>query len=344
MASVEDRLAELLDGSAPPCAAVDFDDVVAGVRRRRAFRLSGAVAAGMATAIVGALLVGDGWLGQSAPRPAARSMSQLAALTSRVPCDPAGPKATREQLTQFHAVTAVTCGEEVRQLPGRGQWAVDVRRVATRGVAQLQAAYDRPDEPRTQGPCLPMLINYPTVVLVDASAHALVPTSPNDPCGQPQAAVAQGFQGTTWQVVSTHPVRQIVSPQAQASGCPQAVKDMVRLAGARSSRGGPLFGTTPARVHLCVYQVNAGDPLDGTFQRGSVLSAADTKTLLGALTGPAPTGDCPDQSKFAAVTTDTNQMLTIELGGCWRVARSSTHWETGTANGSVVAGFVGSIP
>ena len=57
MAKVEERLAELLDVSAPPATPVDFDDVLARVRRRRRTRLSVAAGGALTVAAVAALLV-----------------------------------------------------------------------------------------------------------------------------------------------------------------------------------------------------------------------------------------------------------------------------------------------
>lgn len=342
MATAEERLAELMNSAAPAADPVAFGDLAAAVRRRRTVRISTVVTACVAVLAVGAVLVGTGWPGR-APRPVARSVSDLVALTAKVPCQSTAKPASRAELRRFRAVTAVQCVEDLRELPGQGQWAVEVRQVATGRVAALAAAYDRPDEPQTTQMCLLSLTVTPAVTLVDATGHALLPTTPRDGCGQPQRQIIQAYDRVTWHEVSSRKVRQVVSPGAEAAGCPQQVKDLVRLPGLRTSPGGPVFAQPPSVVRVCVYRVPAGELYSGDFERGSMLSAAASRALLGAMTGAGPSATCAPQPEFAAVMTKAGTWVSVELGGCWRVGRSAPQYGIGSADASVVRAIVDQV-
>lgn len=348
---VEQRLSELLDGAAPPSQAVPFDAVARRVHRRRTARWAvmasaatiAAVVAGVVVAVTGTQGDGNGSRVATKPTLASKPPGDLVALTRQVRCPQQPTTVTASRLAAFHAVTVVTCGQEPRDLPGEGQWLVDVRRVATGGVAALQAAYGRPDERQAANACTDELITTWSLVLVDGEGRTLTPRAPVDGCHKPQRQFLAAVGAVSWQDVSVRKVRQVVTPQAQASGCPQQFKNMTFVSsqmGAAQSSGGPLYMARPTTVRVCEYTVTGRDFGVGTFADGFVLSAADTSRLLDALTRPGTSGSCAPQRKFAAVLTN-GQWATVELGGCWRVARSYPSSQMGSADAAGVNAVLG---
>jgi hypothetical protein len=269
--------------------------------------------------------------------------SAVIALTRDVDCPLTYTAAV--QVDAFHAVAAITCYQETRELPGQGEWLVSVRRVATSGVPALQAALELPNQSTTDGGCDLVGIEVPPIVLVDAAGHAMQPTVPVDGCHQPLKAFWAAIDQVTWHEVEVRPIRSVVTPGAQAAQCQQEFKNMTAVLGSASgtvaSSGGPIFDPQVSAVRVCLYQATGSGLDGGTFERGVDLSAADTRKLLAALTGPGRGTDCPAQRQFAAITAADGEWATVELGGCWRVARSSSHPGIGSANASVVSALLG---
>lgn len=271
------------------------------------------------------------------------SADDLLSLTRQVKCRTPVPGAvSHDELAAFAAVTAVSCTSDTREIPGQGTWAVDVRRVATSGIPALQTAFERPDEPTPEGIACPAIGVVPLrLVLVDASGHTLAPSPPLDSCHLPQQAFNQALDQVAWREISLHKVQQIITPQAQAARCSQAFKNMTYIeanAGHASSPGGPVLGTSPATLQVCVYRTEQ-DPEVGTFRRSVSLSTEDTRRLLAALTGPGPTGSCPVERDFAVLDSSGGNWATVELGGCFRVAGSGSG--LGSADPAVVTALLG---
>lgn len=362
----ERRLGDLLDVAAPPSDGVAFERVARRVRRRRALRWSAVTSAVAAVGAVASLALAGSPGNDSVSRlstapsgaptapaptapagtapagqaPAGHAAPGIApALGRRVPCPaPPGRVVTREQLARFHAVAAVMCERDQRGFRGQGQWLVWVRRVATGGVAAVQAAYERPGEEQTAGSCPLVAFAAPPLLLVDARGNAVVPTVPRDRCRQPQRAVLAAVDHAQWRVVSVRKLRQLVTPRAEAARCSMEWKNENWLAGrfgTHQSAGGPVFRHPPAVLHVCVYRVTGGDLEAGRFQRGFTLPAAGTARLLTALQGAGHTGGCPAQRRFAVVSTPAGEWANVELGGCWRVQRSYPTTGTGTADAAV---------
>lgn len=144
------------------------------------------------------------------PNQSGAPSARQVALARHVQCQTPTPGAvSTSQLQAFQAVTAVSCVQKTRSINGQGKWLVSVRRVATSGVAALQAALERPDAKPTRSFC-PALAYLPMpLVLVDASGHTLVPSPPLGSCHLPQQAYLRALDHVTWQPVSVHKVRQI---------------------------------------------------------------------------------------------------------------------------------------
>jgi hypothetical protein len=315
----------------------DFDDGVDTLylRTTRRFAVAGTLFL-VTVALTAASCAGRPGSGQPPPPPGA---TDPVALTRHVACPQRQAPVPRERLAAFHAVTAVTCGEDVRTFPGDGQWQVSVRRVATGGVPALQAAFELPNEPSGKGPCTLELVVVPPVTLVDGRGDTLTPVPPTGRCNKPPDAFMQALHKVAWRDDSVRKVRQLVTPQAQAADCAMQWKNELWLAGsaAHASRGGPVFAHPPATVHVCIYQTTGTDLEVGTFQSGFALDAAQTRILLAALTGPGPTGRCAGQRRFAVISTDAGPWLNVELGGCWRTQRPYPDHGVGTADASVLA-------
>jgi hypothetical protein len=275
-----------------------------------------------------------------APHSTPPPTSRPSALTRRVPCVNghqrlAGPAAVR----RFHAVAAVSCVDGERIYPRRGRWDVRVRRVSVGSLAALQRYFEQPDRPNLPkgGACLLVgrIIVVPT--FVDAHGHRLVPRTPVDHCGEPLPRLPK----VGWHTVSVRKLKLQVSAAALASHCAMAVKDVV--AGAigpllPTSRG-PLFQSNPRTLGVCVYRTE--DFEVGTFVRGFALDPARTRRLVAALRGSAPSGTCANQSLFATVGAKDADAVWVELGGCYRVARSYRGYTLGSANASVVRAMLG---
>jgi hypothetical protein len=325
-------------------------DGTARLRPRRWLTVSATVAA-TAAIVAGAAVLGTSVSGgrnarsatatptTTAPTPAG---TDVVTLTRHVPCPTGGTAASapsREELAAFHAVAAVTCGQEERSFRGAGEWEVAVRQVGSTGVAALQASYELPSEPQSNGLCLTNLVGVSPVALVDADGRSLVPGTPVDGCRKPLSAVISALRAVEWRDVSVRKLRQLVTPQAQAAGCPMAWKNenwMYAQFGTHRSPGGPVFVSAPATVRVCLYRVRGSDFEVGDFVRGFRLDEASTKRLLGALTGPGPTGSCPGVREFAVALASPGLEANVELGGCWRVQRPYPNPGTGTADPAVV--------
>jgi hypothetical protein len=266
------------------------------------------------------------------------------ALTKNIPClnghqRLVGPDALR----RFHAVTAVSCVEQLRVFPGHGQWEVSVRRVAVGSVAGLQRYFGQPDEPNLpkDGACTLNLVGVLVPVFVDGRGQWIVPRTPVDGCGHPLGyAYGSAAPRIRWHVVFVRKIRLIVSARALAAGCPMGIKDEpAGGAGAlQPTPGGPVFETAPTTVRVCIYRTE--DFESGSFVRGFRLDASQTDRLLEAMTYAGPSGSCADARSFAVIVASPELTAQVELGGCWRVARPNLTG-LGTADAAAVRAILG---
>lgn len=264
------------------------------------------------------------------------------ALTGHVPCfdgqqRPAGPKALR----RFHAVAAVSCIDDERIYPGHGQWSVRVRRVAGTGIGALQQYFERPtrhDLPKGHM-CLDVGHFVLTPVFVDAQGRWLVPRTPVDGCGEPLGRLPS----VPWHVVSVRKLKLMVSAAALAAHCAMEIKDLPAggIGPLPPESGGPLFPSPPDTVRACIYRTE--DFEAGRFVRGLRLDPAQTRRLLRAVTRAAPQEVCANQRRFAVITAKHGEGngVWVELGGCFRVARSYRGYTLGSADGSVIRSILG---
>jgi hypothetical protein len=103
------------------------------------------------------------------------------------------------------------------------------------------------------------------------------------------------------------------------------------------SRGGPVFPVAPTTVRVCVYRTPGHHVDVGNFVRGFTLDRRRTARLLAALRGAASSARCPVQHTFAWIWADTARGVpTVELGGCFRVARLYPRRAVGRADPKVI--------
>jgi len=278
-------------------------------------------------------------------RPAAPAGASVVALTRRVPCpERAGPAAGLAGIARFVAVTAVSCDRVDRMIRG-ARWQVEVRGVAVSGIDRVVRALRLPSERRSgTTSCTANIALAPSVALVDAAGRYVVPRVPVDACDHPLQAAMLAFDAVRWREVSARPVRREASRQAVAAGCDMKAKNLLEVyadLGAQRSGSGPVAPSLRRPAHVCVFRVTGADREVGSFVRGFALRPDATRRLLGALTGPAPRGECPPVHEFAFITVDHGPYVQVELGGCWRVERSYPREGVGTADPAVAAAVLG---
>lgn len=288
---------------------------------------------------VGAAAVAAGfviWDGAGAPAAASRALNGVPCADRRQQV--VGPKTLR----RFHAVTAVSCIDGTRTYPGQGQWSVRIRRVAVGGVASLQRYFEQPsrrDLPKG-AVCLDVAHFILVPTFVDAAGHRLVPRTPVNACG-PLPGNRKAARRVHWRVVSVRKVKLMVSAAALAAHCAMSIKDLPAggIGPLSPTSGGPVLRTTPRTMRVCIYRTE-DDFQIGRFMRGFRLDAPQTRRLLAAVAGTAPSGSCPNQMRFATFGADET-WAEVELGGCWRVGRSYPQYGLGGADPAVVRAVLG---
>jgi hypothetical protein len=263
-------------------------------------------------------------------------------LTKHVPCLQGDePRVGPDALHGFEAVTAVSCIYPIHTYPGQGQWEVRVRRVAVGSVAGLQRYFEQPDSDLPKNAvCSAVLVGTLVPILVDARSEQLVPRTPVDACNFP---LDGGPPNVPWHVVSVHKIKQIVSQPALAAKCPMEWGNLVAVGAGPVTRGGPVSAAVPRIVHVCVYRSPPNHFATGHFVRGFTLGTAKAHRLLRAMTRPAPpAGTCPKLRTFAVLGGPHRLGASIELGGCWRVARWYPQRGVGAANPAVAEAILGS--
>src|SRR5579871_3905109 len=298
-----------------------------------------------------------GAFGRSTPRSSTPGVSRPLPpradlrLAKDVPCEgsyyrhPVGPKA----FSRFHAVTAVVCIAVLRTYPGRGQWLVMSRKVAVSGIPNWQRYFEQPNDPNVppkNDGCTMNLEFVLVPVFIDRRGHALVPRAPVDRCDHP-LGLAPGEQmiRVRWRTVQVRKIRQTISAAAVAANCPMRWGNVVAEGVPQLRSGESFFAPTPRTARVCIYRAPADDLADGEFVRGMRLGPAQTRDLLGALTG-SPKSHCPNQRTFAMILASGSTLgASIELGGCWRVAPGFRGRKlaaaNNTANASVVRAILG---
>jgi hypothetical protein len=172
--------------------------------------------------------------------------------------------------------------------------------------------------------------------LVDSAGRWARPGVPVDRCGKIRIEVRQAVEKLTLVRVAAHPIRELESSAAAASGCTQQWADMVWVSGQHrtspppAGRDDPL--ATAVSLRLCVYRVPAseqgGGKPAGTFERGGVLPAQRRPALAAALRATAAASACTTPAgRFALIRSADNSggAVYVELDGCQRILVEPTN-------------------
>jgi hypothetical protein len=153
---------------------------------------------------------------------------------------------------------------------------------------------------------------------------------PQDLCGKIRIEVRDAVADLLLTEVSKRTLREIVSAEANASGCTQQWADMVWVE--TTQRGGDDWAAPGAEplpggeIRLCIYRVpeseqRGGKPA-GTFERGIVLSANRWASIKKALKQAGPARDCTTPAaSFALLRSADGDGATayVDLDGCRRI-------------------------
>lgn len=266
------------------------------------------------------------------PQPSWTSCSEAGAPAPAPDANPAETLQLPRLGADFAPTAVVVCRLEPdkRADGGTDLVAAESRANGPDDVAAVLDALRLPDERRTAQACTADLPGVPWFALVDADGRWVRPGTPADACGKIRIEVRQAVENLTLLRVSAHPVRELESSGAAATGCTQDWADIVWVTGQHRSDPSPPTGEDPfasaAALRVCVYRVPPGEQgggkPTGTFVRGSELPAERRPILAAALkqTTAAPPCTTP-ASLFALVrpADDTAGTLYVELDGCQRV-------------------------
>ena len=229
-------------------------------------------------------------------------------------------------------VSAERCRNEVRDVPGDGQWLFRIVDRATTDLAPLADALRRPSE-RNGGICLAILNTAASITVTDQQGRRITPTLPQTSCDDVLPAVRQAINALVWVPIESTKLSQVQPELAISSGCAGSWKPTVALE-ASSGSNGPVhvkqFATTATTLKVCRYSLDpsptgndGGDIRGGRLVAASTLDSAGAHALLSAVANAQrATGACAQrESPFAVVQPAAGDgvFITIELSGCYRV-------------------------
>jgi hypothetical protein len=222
----------------------------------------------------------------------------------------------------FVPVTAIRCVTDYQTIPGKGQWLTATLERADKNLAPLAAALRRPPGRTAPGAICPDIVMLPPqFVLISGDGKMIMPRLPLTGCGLVAQQVLAALSALPWRQVSVRLVSQIQTPQEVATGCAPQFRDPFALYGSlRPSPGGPVFGTAPAALRICVY--NSGGTSAPQFVGAATMTGATETALLAGLSGAGRATLCTLPSPmFAVVGGQGSPTISVELGGCFRVLR-----------------------
>jgi hypothetical protein len=237
--------------------------------------------------------------------------------------DPAAVPTERAPIPEGFATTSVVrCREEIRDLPGKGKWAVAIVERTDTPATELVAELRKPSDPRSDGPCTMELRVPPYFLLVDSSGRAILPSVPNDSCGQPRIDATKPLERLDFHIVSETPRTQVQSQQSVDSDCPDAYKDLIAITEdtARPAPATAAWATTVEALRLCRYQT---DGQVGHLGTSLVIGPTPTKQVVELLGKAGPAADCATpHTQFATLSpVGTTNSVAVELDGCYRLLR-----------------------
>lgn len=117
-------------------------------------------------------------------RAAVPSLATDIRLTKHVPCSRTGPPVGAATVARFHAVTALMCGYGTRRDQNGISWNIEIRKVATTGVAAVQRYFEQLSVTTpADGTCAAYSDGISAPAFVDGRGRWLVPETPTDACG-----------------------------------------------------------------------------------------------------------------------------------------------------------------
>lgn len=256
----------------------------------------------------------------------------------------------------FVPAAAYVCFDQQRTYPGDGVWIVTVEQRLEGDLQPLREALLLPDTPTPSASpgvtfaCAATLVIRPTLSLVSTTGDVLRPRAPVDFCDDQLPAVDNAVEQlrhvtvsvVKWDRLETQ-AKVDADHKAVVAGCTPLTKDDFShgLVASQLSPGGPIEYPA-AQVTLCRYRAVPASPPDATFVAARRLTEAQTRRLLAAITLPGKPGGCsrPHDGILQLATPTATLPLTIELGGCSRVARE---WQGQSSVGRADPGVVSAL-
>jgi hypothetical protein len=232
----------------------------------------------------------------------------------------------RPRIEDVDPAAFVRCRQEVRRVPGQGEWSVRVEERADAGLEALAAALRLPDE-RRGDVCPAIAHGVPELWALDRSGRTALVRWPLDVCAAPRAEAVRAYDALRWSAAGSRRVTQITTQAVLDSGCSDSWKQVVAIEAAdgRPRDGGRLGELRRAAgVRVCVYRIDdRSETPSGTFQSGRRIEGKDWQVLLGALeAAPRAAPGCEALGQLFAVLTaaaGTGDPLYVELDSCRRV-------------------------
>jgi hypothetical protein len=219
----------------------------------------------------------------------------------------------------FVTVAVTRCRTETRDIPGEGQWLVQIEERAETPATDVVAMLRKPSDPRTGNPCPTIMVVPPYFILVNAEGKGILPAIPSDGCGLPRNEVGEAVDRLPFKPVTETRLHQVKSRQSQDSDCSDTWKDELAM-GVVGNRPGPaakLWPEPSAQIRACVYQA-AGDV--GNLVSVHTVPADRLAALDNA--GPGTTSCQLSHTKFAVLrSAGSGAWAVVELDGCYRLVR-----------------------
>jgi hypothetical protein len=223
----------------------------------------------------------------------------------------------------FVPVAAMRCVTSDQTIPGKGEWLTATLERADKNLGPLVTALRQPSDHAAPGVICPAIAMVPPqFVLVSGDGKMIMPRLPLSGCGLVQRPVLAALAALSWQKVSVRLVSPVQTQQETASGCaPQDSDPFTAYGSLRPSAGGPVFGTSPASLRICVYGSGAAGSAP-RFLRAATVAGTAERELITGLSGAGRVTVCSlPRSAFAVIGGPGSPLIYVELGGCYRVLR-----------------------
>jgi hypothetical protein len=159
-------------------------------------------------------------------------------------------------------------------------------------------------------------------LLADSAGHYIHPATPSGTCGAPLPDVYKTVESIVWRTVSITPLSRTRPDRPVISGCATHPRSSVQQASVSDSDTAVRLNPEPRGLRACIYQ-SLDEAGDGMLARVLSVRGRRAAQLVQALHGTPSQShqSCPTQNQFAVIHDHRGASVTVELGGCWRVAR-----------------------